>query len=55
MGDSSGTFTSSTSPFVKLEKAKLSYEFDESGPKVVVSYIIIVTVSAKTSHVRTKI
>ena len=33
-----GDVASYVNPFTKLEKITLSYEFDDSGPKVVVSY-----------------
>lgn len=33
--------TSHVSPFMKLAKVKLSYDFDEHGPKVVVSCRIL--------------
>ena len=34
---STSDVTSHVSPYMKLAKVKLSYEFDEHGPKVVVS------------------
>ena len=33
-----GYIKSHVNPFTKLEKVTLPYEFDDSGPKVVVSY-----------------
>ena len=33
--------TSHVNPFMKLQNVTLPYEFDDSGPKVVVSYKIV--------------